>query len=143
MNTSTVGESQFEKRQSKMRAEKERLDLSGGTDLNTSLNTSNINQDNRSRMSGGQNLILSTMMATNMGGDGMNLMVDLTANQKKKVEKSLLKDRVESQIDLKKVLRQQLDDHNRRLKSLYDEKKGEGEKIMADRERRKVEKLTE
>jgi hypothetical protein len=83
------------------------------------------------------------MMATNMGGDGMNLMVDLTAKQKKKVEKSLLKDRVESQIDLKKVLRQQLDDHNRRLKSLYDEKKGEGEKIMADRERRKVEKLTE
>jgi len=89
-------------------------------------------------------MILSTMMTTNMGGgDGMNLVMDLTAKQKKKVEKALLKDRVESQIDLKKVLRQQLDDHNRRLKSQFDEKKGEEEKIMADRERRKVDKLTE
>lgn len=88
-------------------------------------------------------MILSTMMTTNMGGDGGNLMVDLTAKQKKKVEKALLKDRVESQIDLKKVLRQQLDDHNKRLKSLFDEKKDEEEKIMADRERRKVDKLTE
>ena len=98
MNSSTVGESQFERLQSKKQAEKERLNNSSGTDMNISLNTSNIVQDkdNRSRMSGGQNMILSTMMATNTNGEGMNLMVDLTAKQKKKVQKSLLKERVES-----------------------------------------------
>ena len=67
------------------------------------------------------------MLATSIIGGGKveNVVVDLNDKQRKKVEKELLKDRFNSQIGMKKVLRSQLEDHNNRLQAFTTEKKNE------------------
>lgn len=153
LSTNAVGESEYEKRLRKSKIDRDALNNSGSQDENGSLNSSLIqtkqskksvvsSKVNQSKSSE-QDQILSTILASGMTGNIDNMKLDLTDNQRKRVEKDLLTDKVDMQIDIKKVLRQQLDDHNKRLKAIHDEKKDEEEKIKADRERRKLEKISE
>ncbi len=75
-------------------------------------------------------------------GHGDDVRVELTNKQKVSIQKRLMEPVIESQTEINKVLRTQLEEYNCRLKASHDQKQAEIEKRQDEKVKKRHEKLS-